>query len=85
MYLVMITWLNFFHFSSFNVQWNGIDTRILFLFQFKPKTSFGISSHLPHKIFIFSLNEDYASIIFKEGISKAKSVILVFRLENIPF
>ncbi len=76
--------LIFFHFSNFGVQWNEINA-IIFIFQFKTKTSFGTSSHLPHIICIYSLNEDYASIVFKEGINKAKCVILVFRLEKIPF
>jgi hypothetical protein len=81
----MIIWrLKISLFSNFGVQWNGIDA-IIFLFQFKPRTSFGTSSHLPPKLCIYSLIKDYVSIVFKEGINKAKCLILVFRLENIPF
>jgi hypothetical protein len=81
----MITWrLKISPFSNFGVQWNGIDAMI-FHFQFKPITSFGTSSHLPHKICIYSVIEDYASVVFKEGINKAKCLILIFRLENISF
>jgi len=74
----MITWRVEIHFFGLDVQWNGIDV-VIYIFQFKTITSFNISSHLPHKICIYSLNEDYASIVFKETISKVKCVILVFR------
>jgi len=68
----MITWrLKVYHFFSFGVQWNEIGAIIFFL-QFKIGISFGTRSHLPHKICICSLNENHASIVFKEGINKAK-------------
>jgi hypothetical protein len=52
----MITWrLKIYHFSSFGVQWNRIDA-IIFFSQFKPRTSFGTSSHLPHRIYITIVN-----------------------------
>jgi hypothetical protein len=30
------------------------------------------------------LDENYAFIVLKEGISKAKSVVPIFKLENVP-
>jgi hypothetical protein len=55
-----------------------------FFFQLKSRTSLGTIFHLPQRIHINSLDENYAFIILKEGICKTKSVVPIFKLENVP-
>jgi hypothetical protein len=64
--------------------YNGMELMQLYFFNSKIKF---LSRHkilFAHKIHIYYLNETLHSIIFKEGISKVKNGVPIFKVENVP-